>query len=104
VEWGVNYKQEKFLNLRVERRVLRDLWSPRLGINFYPTPNQVIRQVEGSSWPNQTPPPQAPGPTNPNSRWSLFIYSQLPADEVYIIPWKNFHRGGSRDGASRIVV
>jgi hypothetical protein len=43
VEWGVTYKAEKTPNLRVDRQALRDLVSPRLGINYYITPEQVIR-------------------------------------------------------------
>jgi tetratricopeptide (TPR) repeat protein len=43
VQWGATYKSEKIPNLRVDRSILRDLWSPRLGINYYLTPNQIIR-------------------------------------------------------------
>lgn len=43
VEWGGMYKAVKNSNVRVERNLKRDLWSPRLGINYYITPNQVVR-------------------------------------------------------------
>ena len=43
VEWGALYKAVKTPNLRVDRSINRDLWSPRLGINYFITPNQVIR-------------------------------------------------------------
>jgi tetratricopeptide (TPR) repeat protein len=43
VEWGALYKAVKTPNLRVDRSINNDLWSPRLGINYFITPNQVIR-------------------------------------------------------------
>jgi hypothetical protein len=43
VEWGATYKAAKTPNLRVDRSINCDLWSPRLGINYFITPNQVIR-------------------------------------------------------------
>jgi tetratricopeptide (TPR) repeat protein len=43
LELGVAYKSAKTPNLRVPRDNLNDLWSPRLGINYYITPDQVIR-------------------------------------------------------------
>ncbi|MFZ2086996.1 MAG: tetratricopeptide repeat protein, partial [Desulfobaccales bacterium] len=43
VEWGVTHKTAKTPNLRVERHIINGLWSPRLGINYFITPQQVIR-------------------------------------------------------------
>lgn len=43
VEWGGMYKAAQNTNVRVERNIKQDLWSPRLGINYYITPKQVIR-------------------------------------------------------------
>jgi tetratricopeptide (TPR) repeat protein len=43
VEWGALYKAVKTPNLRVDRSINNDLWSPRLGINYFITPKQVIR-------------------------------------------------------------
>jgi tetratricopeptide (TPR) repeat protein len=43
VEWGGMYKAAKNSNVRVERNIKQDLWSPRLGINYYITPKQIIR-------------------------------------------------------------
>ncbi|MGQ9688766.1 MAG: tetratricopeptide repeat protein [Desulfobaccales bacterium] len=43
VELGGIYKATKNSNLRVERNIKQDLWSPRVGINYYLTPKQIIR-------------------------------------------------------------
>ena len=43
LELGFAYKSSKTANVRVPRTTLKDLWSPRLGVNYYLTPNQVIR-------------------------------------------------------------
>ena len=43
LELGLSYEATKTPNLRVPRNNFKDLVSPRLGINYYFTPNQVIR-------------------------------------------------------------
>lgn len=43
LELGGMYKAAKNSNLRAERTLRQELWSPRIGLNLYLTPRQIIR-------------------------------------------------------------